>query len=76
MKIYNTVSRILMLTLLSLTIFSCVEKEEESDLIGKVSFSTNDLIEVEGATLPLNINLGVDTYRRWCLWCRLYLKYG
>jgi hypothetical protein len=63
MKIYNTVSRILMLALLSLTIFSCIEKEEESDLIGKVSFSTNDLIEVEGATLPLNINLGVDTYR-------------
>lgn len=43
------------------TTFSCDEKEELQQT-GKVSFTTNDIIELESATQALTLNVGVDTY--------------
>lgn len=40
---------------------SC-DNEKEDLQIGKVGFSSQDIIEIESATLPLGINIGVDTY--------------
>lgn len=54
--------KIALLLVSSLMIWSCTEKDEEQPVIGKVNFSKANLMEIESATLPLGINLQVDTY--------------
>ena len=52
--------------LLSFTVLcilsSCKEDDESLNAIAKVSFSNTELLEVENATIPLGVNIGIDNY--------------
>jgi hypothetical protein len=41
---------------------SCEDDEENLNGIGKVTFAITELVEVENATNPLNINIGIDSF--------------
>lgn len=56
------IKKILALTLVISTLFSCNEKEEDPIEIGVVNFATDKIIETEAATQPLIINLGINSY--------------
>ncbi len=43
-------------------IFSCEDDDENLNGTGIVNFTLEELVEVENATIPLNINLGIDTF--------------
>ncbi|WP_452603228.1 hypothetical protein [Pontimicrobium sp. MEBiC06410] len=43
-------------------IFSCEDDDENLNGTGIVNFTLDELVEIENATIPLNINLGVDTF--------------
>lgn len=47
--------------LLAFTI-SCEEDDETIDGTGTVEFTNTNLFEVENATAPLNVNIGIDTF--------------
>lgn len=45
-----------------LLFFSCDEDEENLNGTGTVNFTIEELLEVENATIPLNIKLGIDSF--------------
>ncbi len=49
-----------LLFFLAATFLSACEKEEEVNETGKVYFATSDIREVENASIPLGINIGID----------------
>ena len=50
------------LTLLLTFTISCEEDDENIDGTGTVQFTNSNLFEVENATAPLNVNLGIDSF--------------
>lgn len=55
--------RFLLLSIIALLcVHSCEEDDENLNGTGKVSFSNIDLIEVENATIPLGVNIAINTY--------------
>ncbi|MFP4847070.1 hypothetical protein [Winogradskyella sp. PE311] len=45
-----------------LFLISCEDDDENLNAIGKVTFAITELVEVENATNPLNINVGIDSF--------------
>jgi len=50
------------LLLVAILSFSCKEDDENINGTGNVEFSSSNLMEVENATSPLNVNVGVDSF--------------
>ncbi|AJR04902.1 Calx-beta domain-containing protein [Siansivirga zeaxanthinifaciens] len=46
----------------ALVITACQKDDNDTSGIGKVSFALDKLVEVENATLPLGINIGIDSF--------------
>lgn len=45
-----------------LLIASCDEDDEVLNQTGNVSFTLEELVEIENATIPLNVNIGIDNF--------------
>ena len=56
-------ARFLLYSILAIVfVFSCEDDDENLNGTGIVNFTLVELLEVENATIPLNINLGVDSF--------------
>lgn len=55
--------RLLLLSIIALScIQSCEDDEENLNGTGEVSFTNTVLVEVENATIPLGVNIGIDNF--------------
>lgn len=58
----NKIKSVSLLFLTAIILLVSCSKDETKSVTGKIKFATADLIEVEGATIPLGINLSIDSY--------------